>query len=30
VPVTRMPKDAANRALELLKHGQVIGRLVLV
>jgi alcohol dehydrogenase/propanol-preferring alcohol dehydrogenase len=30
VPVTRMPKDAANRALELLKHGQVVGRLVLV
>ena len=30
MPVTRMPKDAANQALRLLHHGEVIGRLVLV
>lgn len=29
VPVTRMPKDSANEALELLQSGSVIGRLVL-
>jgi propanol-preferring alcohol dehydrogenase len=29
VPVTRMPKDSANEALELLKTGNVVGRLVL-
>jgi alcohol dehydrogenase/propanol-preferring alcohol dehydrogenase len=29
VPVTRMPKDAANAALELLKSGNVVGRIVL-
>ena len=28
-PVTRMPKDSANEALNLLEHGKVIGRLVL-
>jgi alcohol dehydrogenase/propanol-preferring alcohol dehydrogenase len=29
LPVTRMPKDEANRALDLLASGKVIGRIVL-
>jgi D-arabinose 1-dehydrogenase-like Zn-dependent alcohol dehydrogenase len=30
IPITRMPKDRANEALQLLEAGQVRGRVVLV
>ena len=30
VPVTKMPKDQANAAIERLEHGQVTGRIILV
>jgi len=29
VPTTRMPLDAANQALDMLEHGQVVGRIIL-